>query len=738
MAINFSYYKRYIFKIKQSTLKKTILLLSLSYLTIISLFAQNTLYIQDALKEKYIGKYITVFQDLSRDLSFKQILKSDNLFHPNSFDVPNLGISTNNNWLKFKLTNNSDQEEFILNLSNPIINEVELYIVRNNVIEYTKNTNYSPVRNRKYKHQFYLFNIPLQPKETITCYLKLKANEQILAPISIYTSRQILPVISEADAKSGIYLGIMMVMLLYNLFIYFTVRDKDYLVYCHYIFWVALTQATLLGFSHRFLWTDNVWLAQNMVIICGIMSGIATILFAKSFLRTKEYSFRLNLFLNVTIVLYLIALILLLFSLKQQAFQLVNITAGLGSLLIMFVAWFIYRKNYVPAQYFLLSWSIFFVSILVFVFKDYGIVPYNEITVHAVEIGSALEAIILSFALANKINIFKKEKEISQAEALAAAKENERIIKEQNVFLEQKVEERTTELVDTNHDLNHTLKNLKETQSQLVASEKMASLGQLTAGIAHEINNPINFVTSNVSPLTRDINQLIEALDNIQSIGLSEKTKEEKIKEIENYKEEIDFDYLKTEINHLISGINEGATRTAEIVKGLRFFSRLDEDDLKTTAINEGLDSTLIIMNSELSTNNIKVVKLYSNQSTAECYPGKLNQVFLIIISNAIYAIAKAHGDSGEGEIVISTECRDGNIYISIKDNGVGMDSYVQNKIFEPFYTTKDVGEGTGLGLSIAFNIIKKHNGFIVVHSEPNEGTKMIVQIPITQQIISS
>lgn len=352
MIINFPFYKGFNFKIKSLTFKKGFLLVSFIYVANISLFAQNTLYIKDALAENYIGKSIVVFQDSSGKLSLNQILKSDNLFKPSSFDVPNLGISDNNNWLKFKLTNNSNQEEFILNLSNSIIDEVNFYVVRNTIIEKIKSTNYSPIRNRKYKHQFYLFDIKLKQDETVTCYLKLKASEQILAPIRIYTPIQILPIISNADVLTGLYLGIMVVMLLYNLFIYFTIKDRDYLIYCHYIFWVALTQATLLGFSHRFLWTDNVWLAQNMVIVCGIMSGVATVLFAKSFLRTKEYSLRLNLFLNITIVLYMVALTLLLIDLKQQAFQAVNLTAAIGSILIVYVAWFIYKKNYAPAKFF--------------------------------------------------------------------------------------------------------------------------------------------------------------------------------------------------------------------------------------------------------------------------------------------------------------------------------------------------------------------------------------------------
>lgn len=239
-----------------------------------------------------------------------------------------------------------------------------------------------------------------------------------------------------------------------------------------------------------------------------------------------------------------------------------------------------------------------------------------------------------------------------------------------------------------------------------------------------------------MSPLTRDVKLLLEALDNIENIGLSEKSISDKQQEIENYKEDLDFDYLKTEIDHLLKGIHDGASRTAEIVKGLRVFSRLDEDDLKKADINEGLESTLVIMNSAINSSNIKVTKKYSDIPLAECYPGKLNQVFLNIISNAIHAITKVHGESGEGELKIATESRDENIYIIIKDNGSGMDETTISKIFDPFFTTKDVGEGTGLGMSIAYNTIKKHNGQISIQSKPGEGTEMIIEIPIIHQIV--
>ncbi|HEY1005743.1 MAG TPA: 7TM diverse intracellular signaling domain-containing protein, partial [Sphingobacteriaceae bacterium] len=484
----------------------------------------------------------------------------------------------------------------------------------------------------------------------------------------------------------------------------------------------------------KFFWTDNTWLVENMLTFTGAMSGIATVIFAKSFLRARDFAPRLNILLNLVIAGDLIAIGFLVAGFPLEAYQTVNVTAGLGSPFVLYTAFVIYRRNYKPARYFLYAWTVFLVSVLVFVLKDYGVLPYNLFTIHAVQIGSALEAVLLSFALANKINILKQEKEASQAEALQAARENERIIREQNVLLEHKVTERTVELREANEGLNLALENLKQAQSQLVESEKMASLGQLTAGIAHEINNPINFVTSNVTPLRRDVDMLLDAVRTIEEIGLSGASLDEKKQQIEAYKEELDFDYLKIEINHLLKGIHEGATRTAEIVKGLRIFSRVDEDDLKRADINEGIESTLVIANNLLE-NRIRIVRDFEKLPLIECYPGKLNQVFLNIISNAVHAINKKHGEQPGGEVTITTRALGDRVTVSIRDNGTGMDEKTRSKIFEPFFTTTEVGEGTGLGMSITYNTIRKHNGQIGIHSEPGVGTEFLLTLPVIHSI---
>ncbi len=295
-------------------------------------------------------------------------------------------------------------------------------------------------------------------------------------------------------------------------------------------------------------------------------------------------------------------------------------------------------------------------------------------------------------------------------------------LKYQRKILEDKVRERTEEVLTQKEELQTALDNLKKTQTQLVDKEKMASLGQLTAGVAHEINNPINFVSGNVSPLERDMKDMITILDEYDR-EVKSKNLEKDFEKVESLKKDLDYDFLKQEVKDLIKGIKEGAARTSEIVKSLRSFSRLDENDLKMANINKGIESTLLILRNKLK-NRIEVEKNFGQIPEIMCFPGKLNQVFMNIISNAAQAI------HGNGKITIKTRFEKGNILISIKDNGIGMDEKTKNRVFEPFFTTKDVGDGTGLGLSISYGIIENHNGSIKVKSEPGKGSEFIIQIP--------
>jgi signal transduction histidine kinase len=261
-------------------------------------------------------------------------------------------------------------------------------------------------------------------------------------------------------------------------------------------------------------------------------------------------------------------------------------------------------------------------------------------------------------------------------------------------------------------------------QEQLVQSEKMASLGVLSAGIAHEINNPINFVYAGIKSLLRDFEDIEPVLKEIEKLSPDDNDLSEKIKIINKIKEENYFDEAFEAIPEIISDIQLGADRTSEIVKGLRSFSRTEKDKVKGVFINKELDTSLLLLRNRYK-NTIEVIKQYDDTiPSIEGYPGKLNQVFLNILSNAIDALEE------KGEIKIITNNNKNDISIIIQDNGQGMNEETKSKIFDPFYTTKVVGQGTGLGLSISYGIVVDHKGSIKVNSEPGKGTEFIIILP--------
>ncbi|MCF2148827.1 ATP-binding protein [Desmonostoc muscorum LEGE 12446] len=298
--------------------------------------------------------------------------------------------------------------------------------------------------------------------------------------------------------------------------------------------------------------------------------------------------------------------------------------------------------------------------------------------------------------------------------------------------LEEKIEERTQALQQKNIDLKHTLQELRRTQSQLIQNEKMSSLGHLVAGIAHEINNPVNFIYGNLKHTDDYTQQLLWLLE------LYQKHYPYPEPEIQNAKQEADIEYLTEDLPKMLSSMKIGANRIREIVLSLRIFSRLDEAEFKNADIHEGIDSTLLILQHRLKSQSarpkITVIKEYSEIPRIQCFAGQLNQVFMNILANAIDALEEAfqNGFCPDPIIRISSAQVNENVVIQIVDNGIGIPEAIQSHIFDPFFTTKPVGKGTGMGLSISYQIItEKHRGYLRCISSPGQGTEFVITIPI-------
>ncbi|MBI5251467.1 MAG: response regulator [Desulfomonile tiedjei] len=295
-----------------------------------------------------------------------------------------------------------------------------------------------------------------------------------------------------------------------------------------------------------------------------------------------------------------------------------------------------------------------------------------------------------------------------------------------------KLRQYQVEIERQNDRLRGTLEQLRSAQTKLVESEKMASLGILTAGIAHEINNPINFITSGISGLKKLLDQVLLLIERYTNLDTAHPKAD--LKKIDELKEEMDFDDVLNGIKELTASISTGASRAAEIVRSLRIFSRLDENDKKLADINENIDLTLTLLRNQYK-DTISIDKQYGHIPQLLCSPGKLNQVFTNILVNAIEAIKSMPIPLTEERIAIKTGIvTEGDtelVEIEIRDSGPGIAKEIRDHIFEPFFTSKEVGKGTGLGLSISQGIVQSHQGTIDVESEPGMGATFRIRLPI-------
>ena len=320
-------------------------------------------------------------------------------------------------------------------------------------------------------------------------------------------------------------------------------------------------------------------------------------------------------------------------------------------------------------------------------------------------------------------------------------KRAELVLLQANEDLESKIAQRTAEIAKTNQDLTDTLTKLQQAQVQMLQSEKMSALGQMVAGVAHEINNPVNFIHGNITYIRQHTQDLLRLLDIYQDLYPHPHESLQKVLE------ETDLDFMREDLIKILKSIKVGSDRIREIVLSLRNFSRLDEAEFKPVDIHEGINNTLMILQHRIKARTerppIQVLKQYGDLPLVECYAGQLNQVFMNILSNAIDALEESNlGRSFEDIVALpnkiwitTTKTEQNVVQIRFADNGSGISQDAQLRLFDPFFTTKSIGKGTGLGLSISYQVVtEKHGGKLWCESNVGVGSTFIIEIPINRR----
>ncbi len=689
---------------------------TLLFLYPLSIKAQDTLFYTQNQGVIDIGAFARFHIDAKDSLSLAQIQAlPDADFQKSKTAVMNFGNTTASIGIKLCIKNQTTEPLF-LSFENNELQHIEMLTIDENGVKTTQQGGYyAPFSNRYLQRGNAILKIGTQPA---VIYLKVKTHSSFYFPVNLSALPPLMDSTYKRDVFKGVSLGIMLAMLFYNLFVYFLVKDRLYLFYCFYVVAGIYTYTHLNGLWF-FTWSDYPFFNRFLGIQ---LMALGAAFFSFRFLNSKEITPRLyRVMLGFVVVIFLLIPIEY-FDIQPFTNNFSQLFTALGAFVLFGAGIYAYFQGNKSAKYYVIAWVFFLLGSIITLLSFVGWIPFNFLTFNASVIGACVENLLLSFALANRINIYRQESAQAQALAFQRLEENERLVREQNKGLEEKVHERTTEL-------EHSLDILKATQTQLIQSEKLASLGELTAGIAHEIQNPLNFV-NNFSDLSVDlVNDLKEEME----------------------KPTIDKDYIDELFEDLSQNqqkINHHGKRASSIVKGMLGHSRENKGERELTNINDLADEYLRLSYHGLrakdkSFNADFKTDFQDNLPKIAVIPQDLGRVFMNLINNAFYAVNQRKqlslsstllensASSYTPSVFLTTQNIDNQIVIKIIDNGIGMPESVKAKIFQPFFTTKPTGSGTGLGLSLSYDIVTKgHHGTLEVETTEGVGTEFIIRLP--------
>jgi signal transduction histidine kinase len=673
-----------------------------------------------------LGLQIDILEDPSATLSHAQVTAPDIAarFVPSTKAIPGFGFSNSAIWMRWRLTNATERDErWLLELAYAPMQHIDLYVQRGanvgesispDVMDHMRGGSALYVADRPYNHRTHVFPVMLGRGETVTLYMRLASEGSLTAPLILWRADAFARVNTIEFMVLGTYVGIMLALICYNAFVFHFVREPAYAWYVAFLVSVLLFFFSMTGIGQQYVWSESPRLAMRLVPGSMGFFGIFGITFSQIFLNTRQFAPRLHKALYSVTALGVIVVGLSCFGSYHLAITTAVALGLIGCTAALITGIVAYARRQEAARYYLLAWSVLLIGSVVQATRVTGVIPTNIFTEYSQFIGSALEAILLSVALAARMKLLREEKDAAQRDALeqqqqalTSKQQAMELVESWNRKLEDDVRARTQDLISA--------------QQRLVSKQKMAVLGVMTAGVAHEINNPNNFVHAGVRNAEAMLGQFREFLD-----SLLDEDSDPALREA------FDGYFRKIASQHELIG--DGSRRITAIVTGLNAVTQLHQAEQKEADITEGFEQTLNFFQARY-VDSIVMERDMSVKATRMCWPAELNQAFLNVLLNAAQAVLDRHAPGGGGEIRVLTslqtqpvgEC----LVVTVADTGVGMTPDVLDRAFDPFFTTRGVGSGSGLGLSTARDIIQSHGGDISMVSVVGSGTTVTIIIPL-------
>ncbi len=662
--------------------KYYIRVLSILLLFTCNSFSQPTIVLDNSNELQDIGNQIYYLEDSSLQVSIQEIIKDSvqEKFTINPQETINFSSTSSAYWLKFKVSK-ATSGNFYLNVGSAYIDSISLYEFDEDELISTKHTGDDLAFNtREIEVGNYLFPLDIEENTTRTFYLRVKSDQPLFFLLRVGTLPDFVAYEHDLDFLQGIYFGFMFLIFLYNLFLYFSTKENIYLYYIAYVFSITWFMASVFGYFFEYFWPNTPFLNQLVVVSSGLTMITAT-LFTQRFLNTKVSDPRMHKGSIAFLVLGFLVCVLVIFGFKIEGLKLAQ-----GGLLIMATYFLVLGirfklKGFRPAKYYLFAWGALIVGICFAILESLNL-TFVMTYLNAMQIGSAMEVLLLSFALGDRINVYKKQKEDAQLQALIAAKENERLIQEQNIILEEKVKKRTAEVARQNEEL-------------LTLNEEKDMLVNI---VAHDLRTPLH-----------QMKGLIWLLD-IPAMQLTD--------DQEMYLHEID----------------NSVDRLTDMIGRIMDTHALEKNEIKLTSETVNLVELAQYMVRRFHlTSTQKDIELSVNAQKSnlliEVDKNYLIQVLENLLSNAIKFSEKG------SKIILHVKSKDQKTLIIVEDNGPGISKEDQKKLFGRFQKLSaqpTAGESsTGLGLSIVKKYVEAMNGSIHCESQLGIGTKFIISFDI-------